>query len=198
MEDIDKISDLGKQIISLRSLGLVYSDIAKKLKCSKSTVSYWCNPKTKETIKLRRDTSKEDNPGLFKFKKAVGAFRCRKENSRKRGFCKDWRRKFRESVARFKKRNEIMINEEYSYNDALEKFGGLSTKCYLTGRKINIEKDDFALDHKIPVSKGGSNELSNMEIAVPEANASKTNLTVEEYISLCIEILTNFGYTISK
>ena len=91
-----------------------------------------------------------------------------------------------------------MVNEEYSYKDALEKFGGLNTKCYLTGRNINIEVDDFALDHKLPVSKGGSNELNNMEIAIPEANASKTNLTIEEYIALCKEVLENFGYIITK
>ena len=89
MEDTDKTSDLGKHIISLRKLELTYSEIAKKLKCSKSTVSYWCNPKTKETITLRRYNDKEDNPGLFKFKKAVTAFKGRKENSRKKGFCKD-------------------------------------------------------------------------------------------------------------
>ena len=87
---------------------------------------------------------------------------------------------------------------EYSYHDALEHVGGMQTKCYLTGQEINIETDDFNLDHIIPLDKGGSNELSNMGITIPEANASKTNLTVEEYIDLCKKVLTNFGYTITK
>lgn len=91
-----------------------------------------------------------------------------------------------------------MVKIEYDYKDALEAIGGINTRCYLTGRAINIEKDDFALDHKIPVSKEGTNELSNMGIAIPEANASKTNLTLEEYISLCKEVLENFGYKVLK
>ena len=32
----------------------------------------------------------------------------------------------------------------------------------------------------------------------PEANASKSDLTLEEYLNLCKEVLENFGYTITK
>lgn len=57
-------------------------------------------------------------------------------------------------------------------------------------------KDNYNLDHKIPVSKGGTNDISNLGITCPEANSSKSDLTVDEYISLCKEILLNFGYKI--
>lgn len=88
------------------------------------------------------------------------------------------------------------IENKYTYKDAIEHLGGLQTKCYLTGTPINLETDDYCLDHIIPTDKNGSNELSNMGITTPEANASKTNLNIEEYLSLCKKVLCNFGYTI--
>ena len=80
----------------------------------------------------------------------------------------------------------------------LEKFGGTKVKCALTGRELDLRTDPYCLDHIIPVDKGGSNELSNMEITCPEANAAKNNLTNDEFIRLCIEVLTNFGYEVSN
>lgn len=71
-------------------------------------------------------------------------------------------------------------------------------KCYLTGRNIDLTKDDYQLDHKIPVSQGGSNSIDNLGIACPQANLSKSDMTVDEYLSLCKEVLENFGYTVTK
>lgn len=90
MEDLDNITDLGKQIIKIRrEEGLTYKEIAEKLKCSKSTVSYWCSPTTRKTSKDRKTRLKDTNPGIWRFQKAVSFFKNRKENQRKKGFCKD-------------------------------------------------------------------------------------------------------------
>ena len=70
--------------------------------------------------------------------------------------------------------------ETYTYRDALEHLGGTNLICYLTGTPINILTDDYQLDHILPVSKGGTNELSNMAIATIEANQMKGGLTNEE------------------
>jgi len=37
-----------------------------------------------------------------------------------------------------------------------------------------------------------------MGITIPEANASKTDLTLEEYLNLCRLVLENHGYTVDK
>lgn len=87
---------------------------------------------------------------------------------------------------------------KFSYTDALKHLGGLQCKCYLTGRSIDITTDDFELDHIIPVSKGGPCELSNMGITCPEANRSKTDLTLDEYLALCKEVLEYNGYEVKK
>ena len=60
------------------------------------------------------------------------------------------------------------------------------------------EKDDYCFDHIIPVSKGGSNDLSNLGITTPAANYSKSDLTVEEYLNLCKLVLEHHGYTVNK
>lgn len=70
--------------------------------------------------------------------------------------------------------------ETYTYHDALEHLGGTNLICYLSGTPINILTDDYQLDHILPVSRGGTNELSNMAIATIEANQMKGGLTNEE------------------
>ena len=69
------------------------------------------------------------------------------------------------------------------------KFGEI-TKCYLTGKKINLTKPDlYSLDHIIPSSRGGTNDLSNLGVTTLEANQSKSNMLLPEFLDLCEEIL---------
>lgn len=90
------------------------------------------------------------------------------------------------------------MNQKYTYKEAITHLGGLQTKCYLTGTPINLETDAYCLDHILPVSKGGTNELNNMGITIPSANAAKSDLQLEEFFSLCKLILENNGYTVTK
>jgi orotate phosphoribosyltransferase-like protein len=46
-------SDLGQKIIDLRKQGFSYTEIAKKLNCSKSTVSYHCRQSSRDKTKER-------------------------------------------------------------------------------------------------------------------------------------------------
>lgn len=92
----------------------------------------------------------------------------------------------------------MSVEKDYSYKEVLEHLNGFNTKCYLTGDIIDMTKDLYCLDHIIPVSKGGTNELENMGITTPEANASKTDLNIDEYLELCKKVLINFGYSVEK
>lgn len=76
--------------------------------------------------------------------------------------------------------------------------GGTSIKCYLTGQTINLEKDDYAIDHIIPISKGGTNDLANLGITFYTINQMKSDMTVDELLEKCKQILEYHGYTISK
>lgn len=71
-------------------------------------------------------------------------------------------------------------------------------KCYLTGRNIDITKDEYHLDHIMPIAKGGTCNADNLGFACPEANRSKSDMTLDEYLALCQEVLENFGYKVIK
>lgn len=190
----ENATEKGISIIKLRNKGLAYSEIAIELQVAKSTVAYWCNDTTKQKTLEKSKEAKKENPGKYKLQKGIDSFNRREQGSDKPEFCKDWNKKIRTAVSRFARTGEV----RHYYQDVIEHLGGLDTKCYLTGDSINIEKDDFNLDHIIPKAKGGTNDLENLGITTPEANASKAYLTIEEYLELCKKVLRNFGYKIEK
>lgn len=60
-------------------------------------------------------------------------------------------------------------------------------KCALSGRPIDILT--LEVDHIVPRSKGGSDELSNLRLVCRAANAAKGELTDDELLLLCQEII---------
>lgn len=64
------------------------------------------------------------------------------------------------------------------YEDNIKKYGTLT--CYLC---LNpIEFGDDTLEHKIPISRGGTNAYENLAIACYKCNSSKKDKTVEEFL----------------
>lgn len=171
--------------MNLRREGFSFRAIAKTLGCSKATISYHCGQNDSEKKRVK---SQSRNP----LGKKVGAFksRCTKES---------WRT-FRTKVKGFKKRNKGMgrartnwrvhnVSQPYTCKDVVEKIG-LKPICYLTGRKINLNKpSQYSLDHIIPTAKGGSNDLNNLGITCIEVNHAKGSLSLKEFYSLCEEVL---------
>lgn len=189
-------SDLGQNIINLRKQGLSYTKIAEKLNCSKSTVSYHCCQLSRDKTKERFTKHQALYSWKYKLMRKISNFKNRVYDHKSYHKCKDWNKKFRTSVSRFKHRGANV--ESYTYSDALKHLGGTQLTCYLTGIPINILEDDYQLDHILPVSKGGTNELSNMAIATVEANQMKSGLTNEELFYWCKKILEHNGYIVTK
>ncbi len=89
-------------------------------------------------------------------------------------------------------------NTVFTSQDVLEKFGD-TPRCYLSGRKIDLSvTGSYHLDHIHPRSKGGDNSLENLGLAEKHANLAKSNLSVDELLLLCEDILRHNGYTVSK
>ena len=87
-------------------------------------------------------------------------------------------------------------NVSVKYKDLLSKFSE-TPKCYLTGRNIDLcDSNSYNLDHIIPKAKGGLNTIENLGLTCRDANSSKTDLLIDEYLILCKEVLKNFGYTV--
>lgn len=65
------------------------------------------------------------------------------------------------------------------YEDNIKKYGTLT--CYLCNKVIETEKEH--LEHKNPLSRGGTNDYENLGISCSYCNLSKHNKTVEEYLN---------------
>lgn len=60
--------------------------------------------------------------------------------------------------------------------------------CALTG--VRLQPQDAELDHKIPLSRGGTNNLSNLQWITKAANRAKGTMTDGEFIDLCYKVVS--------
>lgn len=160
-----------EQILQLRELGYSYRRIASELGCPKSLVAYHLSPLVKQK---QLERSKLSNKA--RLSKKVNGFKT----------CKKYYRRLKVDS----------VKQNYTVKDVLEKFGEEPT-CYLTGRKVDLSNtSSWHFDHIVPIAKGGSPELSNMGIACRDANMVKVDLSVEELLTICKEILEHNGYQV--
>ena len=176
-----------EEILKLRSEGKTFNEIKEILKCSKSTISYHCSDEQKEKSKLRRQKRRK-NILIGKTERFI----YRKSKN------------INESIRKFQKRDNSIkgyvnpnIEVTFTWKDVLEKFGE-NTYCYLSGEKINLNEDNYSLDHILPASRGGDNSLSNLGITHKIVNTIKSDLTPDELIEWCKKILEFNNYKIEN
>lgn len=87
---------------------------------------------------------------------------------------RDQRRLAREHGAKGTMTAEII---QRVYEDNIKFFGTLT--CYLCLKPVPFSKDH--LEHKTPLSRGGSHYYSNLAVACQSCNLSKNNKTEKEY-----------------
>jgi 5-methylcytosine-specific restriction endonuclease McrA len=59
-------------------------------------------------------------------------------------------------------------------------------KCALTGRKLTPEIAN--IDHIIPLAKGGTHSIENLQIVHKDVNRAKNLMLLHEFIALCQEV----------
>ena len=184
------MKSLKDQILELRVAGKSYREIEKLLNCSKSTISYYCDPNGKDKTITRKRKMIKANPLIQKvssFKLTKNRLKCKAEKFQLRDNTQDNRMGNYDS-------DKIMFN----WGDVIQLIIERPT-CYLTGDPLNLDDaNQISLDHIVPVSKGGTNELSNLGVCTRIANMSKTDMSLIEYIEHCKKVLINFGYTVSN
>lgn len=190
---------LKDKIVKLRASGFKYREIAKRVKCSMSTVTLYA---TKNGIKNKKDVSDRYRKSLHPYIEKIIKF-CSQKLKRGRfhqGQIKESDNKLlRRKVRDFNKiKGEKVTMLNFTLEEVLEKLGE-SPKCYLTGETIDINKPrTYQFDHVIPRSKGGTNTLDNLGICTKEANLSKCGMTKEEYLEHCKKVLLHHGYKVEK
>jgi DNA-binding transcriptional MerR regulator len=166
-----------EQILALRAKGLSYNEIVKVLGCNKSTVAYHCNTTTKQKTLLNTQKRRKNRP----LQEKIYKFKTRELRNKVGGKGYTYKRDF-----------------NFDMTTVLKKIGD-SPICYLTGRKIDLLKpSSFHLDHIISVKEGGTNTIDNMGLTCKEANMSKHELSTENFINLCKEVLIHNGFTVTN
>jgi CRISPR/Cas system Type II protein with McrA/HNH and RuvC-like nuclease domain len=170
-----KPRNLELKIKELRDKKYSYSQICEELNCAKSTVAYHLGNNEKRNSGIRGKRYREDTW-------------YRKLNNWNLDFMgRNWFRKGTQD-----RQKTLHLLKEYLKDE-------LDNKCYLSGRELdfnNIENIHF--DHKVPKSKGGNNNLDNLGICTKEANQSKSDLSIDEYLELCKDVLEYNDYTVKK
>lgn len=198
---------LKEAIIRLRKEGKTYDEIVGVLGCAKSTISFHIGEGQKEKSRKRKRKWAAKANGLVRLK--LSRFLRRKPYSNvklKRGSgrlsphdlfrnkVKQFKSRLRHSKGKHKVNN---IKVDYNYKEVMKKIGDVPI-CYLTGKKIDLQKGEmYNFDHIKPVSKGGTNDLSNLGLATSNANAAKSDMSVDEFIVLCREVLEHNGFKVS-
>jgi hypothetical protein len=172
-----------EDILRLRNQGLSYREICKEVGCARSTVSYHCGKGQKEKTRVSAQAR-------LPLCRKVGAFKARCTKPAWRSFsskikCFKRRAKGRKASSGWR----VNVSSQYTCADVVEKIGAKPV-CYLTGKKLDIgASSSYSLDHRVPVSKGGSNDLENLEICSAEANKAKADLSLDEFYKLCEDVL---------
>lgn len=173
-----------EEILKLRSEGLSYRQIKNILGCSTSTISYHCGEGQKEKNRKRHQKWKNNNP----LKVKTDRFLSRGLKMKIRDFQRN-------------RDKGVFVNGRefnFNYSELLEKIEN-NPVCYLTGEEIDLKQTAlYHFDHIKPVSKGGTNHLSNLGLTTKKANRAKGDLTLNEFLGLCEKVLVNNGYTVSK
>lgn len=135
------------------------------------------NPEKRRAIcKRYYEKKKEEDPEYFN-KKAMNHYNKDKDKSRKR--LREYR-KSRPAWTRLQKYlrrtrcGDGQVDKEHLNKEfeglVIEKLKGQNYKCVYCGVDI---KENFSIDHIIPLSKGGTNEIGNIDLVCKPCNTKK-------------------------
>jgi 5-methylcytosine-specific restriction endonuclease McrA len=189
------MTPLIKQIIAFRKKGLSFNQIAKQLKCSKSTVSYALRKKTRDIAK-----QKENDKPLHERRLSKKVFRFKNPKppikNKPAWYLSNSPRQISKSIST--KASTFQRTMTFNYKDVHEKYGD-HFPCALTGRPLEFnEPQTYEYDHILPTSRGGDNSIDNLQLLCPEANKAKGMMTDDEFKDLCREVIIHAGYKIYK
>ena len=85
--------------------------------------------------------------------------------------------RIRRSNSRRMLKDLTLVIVQQVYENNIKQYGTLT--CYLCLNPIPFDKDH--LEHKTPISRGGTNKKENLEVACASCNHKKFNKTVEEF-----------------
>lgn len=86
---------------------------------------------------------------------------------------------------RFYMANRITYND-WQKNAVYARYGGL---CAICGCPVSKKK--MTIDHKYPISLGGTNAIDNLQLVCWACNQAKSNMTMDEFFDKMARIFMN-------
>lgn len=95
-------------------------------------------------------------------------------------------RSFKEARKRFGFKTRAFEADCVSADDLKALLEMQGYRCALSG--VRLEPATAELDHKIPLSRGGTNDLGNLQWLSRDVNRAKGTMDNEEFVKLCKKI----------
>lgn len=154
----------------LREQGMSFNAIAKEIGCSPNSVRYWCDPKLAEDRNRRVREYYEDEENRKKHHEKMAEYA-------KERVAVDPEYLMQTDQRRFLRKRLIATGE---YDILYELQSGYCPICsdplpkdYKNGKLVHV-------DHKKPISHGGTNDLDNLQLTCAFCNLSKGNRVMDE------------------
>lgn len=182
-----------EDILRLREEGKSYREIESQLGCSKGTIAYHLGEGQKEKT-LNRNAKNPRPNGRFKAKVDRWLAESPVPERQTKGMHRSHKRRIQDKIGTFHRNKTVREDRQYTYDEVME-FIKDYENCYLTGRPVDINDcSTFHFDHIEPRSRGGSNDLDNLGVVTPEANYAKRDLPLEDFLELCVDVVTHWGF----
>jgi 5-methylcytosine-specific restriction endonuclease McrA len=155
------------------------TDRAKK---ARSDYYYRHKEKISQKSKERRENySEEKKKEIKEREKAYYAQNRERCLSRNKKWIEEYRKtekgKYMQRMYVHQRRLIVESLEKVDYNLLKEKFDKLGNKCVVCGSCENL-----TIDHIIPITKGGTNDICNLQPMCKSCNSAKNNKTMEEFL----------------
>jgi len=92
----------------------------------------------------------------------------------------------------FRNISKASTGTEKNWKELKTKLEVQKNKCFYTNDKL-ILGINTSIDHIIPKSKNGNNNLENLVWCTLEVNLAKRNLDDKSFVELCKKVLNNYG-----
>ena len=203
-----------QELKAMHESGLSYNKIHEITGLSKSTISWHLSKKARSKV-IEYRAKKRKNSIRWKLSRKTNSFI---EKTAEKGQAKPSKEKpiraFKAKILifkrLFKKDNIGNMTKKFGYKDLLKHFGykgkitdealaNWEAKCAYSGRKLNLlDSTSYSLDHIEPRSRGGTNDMENCALTSKEANMAKSDLSKDEFLKLCEDVLKHNGYKVEE
>ena len=96
---------------------------------------------------------------------------------------RDRKRQLEEILLQAEKEIKRESSGKYNLETIKKMHSNQGGKCPLCGKSVKLIRYQFEVDHKVPLSRGGGNELDNLQITHTGCNRDKGN-SVDPYEQL--------------